>query len=112
MSERIAYSRDAMAERFVQGRDAMTERIAHQRDAVTERLHGGRDWLRRTFGRSVSRRWLHTFWREYAQNRWQLLFNPLAYRWHFKMVPYAVSEVVYTLRFAARLPWLVRSTTR
>jgi radical SAM superfamily enzyme YgiQ (UPF0313 family) len=76
-----------------------------------ERLRGVADWCRRTFGRSMSRRWLNRFWRDYGSRRWQLLVNPAAYRWHAKLIPHALTEAIYTLRFAARLPRLVRAST-
>jgi radical SAM superfamily enzyme YgiQ (UPF0313 family) len=71
-------------------------------------LYGIGDWFRLTFGRRISRRWLHAFWLDYARNRWRLLWNPLAYRWHLLLLPIAISEVVYAVRFAAFLPQLVR----
>ncbi len=77
-----------------------------------ERVRGLVEWARRTFGSGMSRRWLNEFWREYGRKRWQLLVNPIAYRWHLWMVPHALSEAVYTLRFALRLPRLVSAATR
>jgi hypothetical protein len=76
------------------------------------RIHGLGDWVRRTFGRTPSRRWLNGFWTDYARRRWHLLVNPVAYRWHLWALPHAIAEVVYTVRFAARLPRLVRTTTQ
>ncbi len=83
--------------------------IAEKREELTGRLRGLGDWLRRTFGRAVSRQWLNRFWLEYARHRWGLLFNPWAYRWHLYMVPHAVTEVVYTVRFAFLLGRLARA---
>ncbi len=68
-----------------------------------ERLSGGIgwvvDWARLTFGPGT-RRWLNDFWVRYARNRWRLLFDPLGWQWHLRMIPFVVSEVVYTVRFA------------
>jgi len=61
---------------------------------------------------SPSRMWLNHFWTRYARNRWNLLVNPLKYHWHFRMVPHALAEVVYSVRFAAMLPRLIKVTTR
>jgi radical SAM superfamily enzyme YgiQ (UPF0313 family) len=83
--------------------------IAERSDELTGRLHGMGDWVRRTFGRVMTRRWLNRFWIDYGRHRWELLFNPLKYHWHLTMIPYAVTEVVYSLRFAWMLLRLVRS---
>ena len=73
--------------------------IVRRREKVTDRVKGVWDWLRRTFGKAPSRHWLNDFGKRYGRNRWQLL-NPLQMGWHFRMLPYAFSEVVYTIRFA------------
>lgn len=46
---------------------------------------------------------LNGFWRDYGRQRWQLLLNPFKYVWHLKMIPYAITEVVYSVRFAAMM---------
>lgn len=85
--------------------------LVRARSVWDERTHGIGDWFRLTFGKRMNRQWLHSFWKEYASNRWHLLLNPLAYRWHVQMLPYIVSEVVYTIRFARMLLRLVGTTT-
>lgn len=86
--------------------------LARRHDEWRGQLRGIGDWIRLTFGRGISRRWLHGFWRDYASKRWHLLWNPLAYRWHLLMLAIAVSEVVYAIRFAVMLPRLVRETSK
>ncbi|OGJ64563.1 hypothetical protein A3E47_03065 [Candidatus Peribacteria bacterium RIFCSPHIGHO2_12_FULL_54_10] len=71
-------------------------------------LRGVTDWFRRTFCVAASRKWLNGFWRTYAGKRWQLLWNPFP---HVKAIPFALTEIIYALRFAARLPKFVRMTT-
>lgn len=89
--------------------------IAHKRavwdERAQERIHGVGDWFKLTFGKRINRQWLHYFWKNYASKRWHLLWNPLAYYWHVRMLPYIVSEVVYTVRFLFILPRLVKMTT-
>ncbi|MDO8559622.1 MAG: radical SAM protein [bacterium] len=85
--------------------------LAEKRDEMTGRLRGVRDWVRRTFGRIMTRQWLNNFWVSYARNRWRLLLDPRTYHWHLRMPPYALAEVVYTLRFAWLLKRLVKLTT-
>ena len=77
--------------------------IAARGEQLTGRVHGVRDWFSRTFGGAMTRQWLNNFWKDYGRQRWQLLLNPLKYRWHLSMIPYAISEVVYSARFA----WMV-----
>ena len=48
-------------------------------------------------------------WKDYGKHRWELLLNPLKYHWHLTMIPYAMTEVVYSLRFTWMLLRLVRS---
>lgn len=84
--------------------------LEEKRAQISGRIHGMGDWARLTFGRAVTRQWVNQFWIDYARNRWHLLVNPLAYRWHLMMLPYIVTEVVYTLRFLKFLPRLVRTT--
>jgi len=73
--------------------------IAEKQSELSGRLHGIGDWFRRTFGRVMSRKWLNNFWVAYGRNRWRLLF-PWAMSWHIRLLPYALTEVVYTVRFA------------
>lgn len=61
-------------------------------------LRGFRDWLYRTFRAPMRRAWLNAFWLRYGGQKWRLL-SPLQLRWHFRMVPHALSEIVYTIRF-------------
>lgn len=74
--------------------------LAERGEEFSGHVRGARDWARLTFGRVMTRRWLNQFWKDYGRQRWQLLVNPLKYGWHLKMIPYAVSEVVYSFRFA------------
>ena len=83
--------------------------LAECGEELSGRLRGVRDWARRTFGRVMTRQWLNCFWKDYGRQRWQLLLNPLKYVWHVKMIPYAVTEVVYSVRFAWRM---VQATAR
>lgn len=77
----------------------------------SEQLRDVRDWFRLTFGKRMSRQWLHAFWKKYAANRWRLLYHPVAVGWHLACLPFAFTEVVYTLRFAARVSRLIKATT-
>lgn len=76
--------------------------LQQRRDRLTGNLRGFRDWLGRTFGPTVSRQWLNEFWIRYGQRRWHLL-NPMGWTWHVRMLPYVMTEIVYTIRFARRL---------
>lgn len=82
--------------------------LVQKRLAMGDRIHTVRDWAWLTFGKAVSRRWLHAFWRDYASNRWHLFWR---FDWHVKMLPYAFSEVIYTLRHAAWIPKLMRTSS-
>jgi hypothetical protein len=83
--------------------------IAERGEEFTGRLNGMGDWARRTFGSVMTRRWLNRFWIDYGKHRWELLLNPLKYHWHLTMIPYAMAEAVYSLRFARMLLRLIRS---
>ncbi len=85
--------------------------IAENQERLSEHLRGVADWARRTFGKTMTRQWLNRFWLDYARQRWHLLFNPWTYRWHLYMIPHALTEVIYTLRFARRLKNMVKATT-
>lgn len=82
--------------------------LAERGEEFSGHLRGARDWARRTFGRIMTRRWLNQFWKDYGRQRWQLLINPLKYGWHLRMIPYAVTEVVYSIRFA----WMMLRASR
>lgn len=69
--------------------------------------HGLTGWFRLTFGRYMSRSWLNDFWIRYGRQRWQLL-NPMRFIWHVRAIPYAITEVVYTMRMWLMVPYLVR----
>lgn len=58
-------------------------------------------WFARTFGATANRKWLNHFWRRYGNLKWRLL-APHKWLWHLKMLPHAISEVWYTIRF-----WIV-----
>jgi hypothetical protein len=75
--------------------------FSEQKDALSENVRGLRDWLGRTFGPAASRQWLNNFWRRYGGRHWRLL-NPLEWDWHIRMVPHAITELVYTIRFMRR----------
>lgn len=85
--------------------------LAEKHGEFSDRIQGVGDWLRLTFGKAMTRRWLNNFWTRYAHNKWQLLLNPFAYHLHLMALPHAVSEVVLTVRFARMVPRLVRVTT-
>ncbi|MDK2972519.1 MAG: hypothetical protein PWP23_2274 [Candidatus Sumerlaeota bacterium] len=63
-----------------------------------------RDWMRRTFTGPMCRAWLNEFWVRYGSHKWRLL-SPISIRWHVRMLLYAFSEVVYTVRF---IPFFLR----
>ncbi len=79
-----------------------------RRDEFSGRLHGISDWFRLTFARRPSRQWLNNFWQAYGRKRWKLLVSP---HWHLLMVPHAVSEAVYSVRFITLLPRLIKMTS-
>lgn len=85
--------------------------IRQNHEGLTEKIHGVGDWAKRTFGEVMTRHWLNRFWMDYARKRWQLLLNPLTYRWHLYMLPHAFAEVIYTLRFAFQLRQIVKAAT-
>ena len=82
--------------------------LAKKRHELSGRIHGVHDWLRRTFGGVMTREWLNRFWVDYGRKRWRLLWKP---HWHLAMLPHAVTEVVYTLRYVCKLPRLIKKTT-
>lgn len=59
-------------------------------------LRGARDWFSRTFRMPATRTWLNTFWIRYAQQKWNLFWR---WDWHIRMVPYAITEIAFTVRF-------------
>jgi len=83
--------------------------FSQKKETLTGRLRGIRDWTRRTFGQAINRRWLNDFWLRYARHRWQLLNPWRSARWHICMLPYAVTEIVYTLRFACHFRHIWRT---
>lgn len=83
-------------------------KLAAKKDAITGHLRSGGDWLYRTFGPGMSRRWLNDFWLRYARNRWRLLNPFVGIWWHIKMIPFAITEIVYTVRFALRLRQIIK----
>ncbi len=111
----VRYLRRAIAEfyRFEQVvfETELAPRIQEKRGEIQDQLLGFREWLRFTFGKAAARRRLNAFWIGYARNRWRLLFHPLAIRWHVRVPFVALTEIVYTIRFAAMLPRLVKITT-
>lgn len=86
--------------------------FSERRGELYHWLNGLGGWLRYTCSRRPSRKWLNAFWIQYGRHRWQLLWNPLVYRWHLLAVPHALAEVVYTIRFALLIPWVVKMTTK
>jgi len=76
-------------------------------------LHGPLDWLHRTFGNlPTSRVWLNAFWRQYGPSVWRVrgrntkshvlhvpvaVLHPRNWLWHLRMIPYAITEVVFTV---------------
>lgn len=86
--------------------------FSERRGELYHWLNGIGGWLRYTCSRRPSRTWLNAFWIQYGRHRWQLLWNPLVYRWHLLAVPHALAEVVYTIRFAVLIPWVVKMTTK
>jgi hypothetical protein len=85
-------------------------RLETERKRMQGRLNGVMDWFRRTFGKYATKQWLNEFWIAYGRNRWQLL-NPLKWSWHIRMLPYATTEIVYTLRYLPQFLRLFKETT-
>jgi hypothetical protein len=81
--------------------------VQKKQTQLTDNLRGFRNWARRTFGPAMSRQWLNEFWLKYGRRRWQLL-NPLSWIWHLRMLPHAMTEIVYTIRFACKLARLLQ----
>ncbi|MEK7067579.1 MAG: radical SAM protein, partial [Patescibacteria group bacterium] len=75
----------------------LTERQAY----LTGELRGASDWLARTFWQPMNRRWLNSFWIQYGRQKWNLLklWRWRSWLWHLSMLPYAVTETVYTSRW-------------
>jgi hypothetical protein len=69
----------------------------HMHD-LSGHVHGVGDWLQRTFRLPMRRLWLNEFWIRYGSRKWKLL-SPAGAWWHVKMLPFAFTEIVYTLRF-------------
>jgi hypothetical protein len=80
-------------------REEMSGRFGKHMQDLTGHVHGLGDWIERTFRLPMRRAWLNDFWKRYASHKWQLL-SPAGAWWHLKMVPFALAEIVYTLRFA------------
>lgn len=57
-------------------------------------------WFSKTFGFNAHRSWLNDFWRRYGKQKWKLLFKLW---WHVRMLPHALTEVIYGIRFGWRL---------
>ena len=62
----------------------------------TTKISGIRDWFKKTFTLKPSRKWLNDFWIKYGRQKWSLFWKP---QWHWRMIPHAISEAVYTWRF-------------
>jgi radical SAM superfamily enzyme YgiQ (UPF0313 family) len=74
-------------------------RYDERRHGLESELRNCHDWFQRTFSAPMCRGWLNGFWKKYGAQKWRLL-NPFAgLRWHLKMLPYAATEVIYTMRF-------------
>jgi radical SAM superfamily enzyme YgiQ (UPF0313 family) len=63
---------------------------------VSRRLNGLRDWFSRTFVFYPNRNWLNDFWKRYGKQKWKLFYKP---NWHWKMIPHAITEIVYSWKF-------------
>lgn len=70
------------------GKAELAEHISHG-------LKKARGWWRHIFHRP-SRNWLNAFWIQYAKQKWNLFWR---IDWHFRMMPYAATEVFYTFWF-------------
>lgn len=57
-------------------------------------------WFSKTFGFNAHRSWLNDFWRRYGQQKWKLLFK---FWWHISMLPHALTEIIYAIRFGSSL---------
>lgn len=84
--------------------------LADKREEIGNRLQDFRGWVKLTFGRAASRQWLNGFWKEYGWRQWYRVWQPSAYRWHLRVPLYALTELVYTCRFAAMLPRITRAS--
>jgi len=63
---------------------------------LSQDVRGVKDWFARTFKLPATRVWLNAFWIKYGRQKWNLFW-----KWHLhgKMLPYAFTEIVYTIRF-------------
>ena len=76
--------------------------LTERQQYLTGELRGFGDWVARTFWQPMNRRWLNSFWIKYGRQKWNLLqlWHPRrSWRWHLSMLPYAISEAVYTWRW-------------
>lgn len=53
-------------------------------------------WFKKTFRLEPSRQWLNDFWIKYGRQKWSLLWKP---QWHWRMIPHAITEIVYSWKF-------------
>lgn len=79
-------------------REEMSNRFDKHLQDMTGHVNSVGDWAQRTFRAPMRRAWLNEFWRRYGSRKWRLL-RPASVRLHLKMLPIAMTEVVYTLRF-------------
>lgn len=75
--------------------------LTESQQYLTGELRGASDWFARTFWQPMNRRWLNSFWIQYGRQKWNLLklWHWRSWRWHLSMLPYAVTETVYTSRW-------------
>lgn len=79
-------------------REEVSRHLGRHMGDLSGPVHSVGDWFQRTFRLPMRRAWLNRFWTSYARRKWKLL-GPVGAWWHLKMLPFAFSEVVYTLRF-------------
>ena len=73
------------------------EVFVHRRiEHLSQELKGLGDWLNRTFRLPPTRQWLNRFWINYGMHKWHLFWRADL---HLRMVPHALTEIVYTVRF-------------
>lgn len=73
-----------------------TGKIENLKGVMSQKLAGIKDWINKTFRLEPSRNWLNNFWKQYGHQKWSLFWK---FNWHWRMIPHAITEVVYSWKF-------------